>query len=68
MQIDDDLTLGDLERQGRMGSAISQLYLRLLGAEWRTVRVRAAHEAVDCERRRHEDGIDLRRGRNRNVA
>lgn len=64
MGTDDDTTLGELERQGKLGHAISQLYLRLLGQDWRAVTVKDAYEVVDWERRRHEDGVDLRRRRN----
>ncbi|HEY0417391.1 MAG TPA: hypothetical protein VGC78_13490 [Gaiellaceae bacterium] len=68
MRLHGEQTLGDLERQGKLGTALSRLYLRLLGAQWRDVPVRTAYETVEWERRRHEDGVDLRRSRGRNVA
>jgi len=59
----DDGTLGELERDGRIGNALALLYGRLLGSGWRECRVSAAHEAIAYERYRHEHGIDLRRNR-----
>ena len=61
-----DLTLGELHADGKLGNSVAQLYGRLLGTHWREYPVSIGHEAIAFERERHQRGIDLRGKANTN--